>query len=192
MENNTNTNTNTNENKMQQIAETTILKVETLAKVVKKYASENEQFENVMICKYFAEFKQLKDDEKDEATKKALNKLFWSFFTPLEAAKIKLVTKVGNKVTKTGEANKAVLNAILQPYETQKKKVRNMLAATLNKGQFELHFAKKAYLQEFDKLTENEFCQLYKGANLIQIKNVLSYLSGRLIEAEKATKKSAK
>lgn len=52
MENTNNTNT-----------ENTIQAVDTLAKVVKKYASENEQIENVMICKCFAEFKQIKDDE---------------------------------------------------------------------------------------------------------------------------------
>jgi len=184
MENTNNTNTNTNENELQ--------KIETIARVLKGYANETGEIENAQICKFFAEFKQLKDSETDEATKKSLNKLFWAFFTPYEAAKVKLITKVGDKVTKTNEANKAVLNVILQPYEVQKSKIRNMLAATLNKGQFPLHFAKKAYLAEFDKLNEAEFNSLYKGANLIQAKNVVSYLAGRLIEAEKAAKKAAK
>lgn len=184
MENTNNTNANTNEN--------TIQAVETLAKVIKKYASESDNFEDAQICKFFADFKQIKDAETDEATKKSLNKLFWAFFTPLEAAKIKLVTKVGNKVTKTNEANKAVLNVILQPFETQKTKVRNMLAATLNKGQFTLHFTKKAYLIEYDNLKESDFAQLYKGANTIQSKTLVSFLAGRLIEKEKEQKKTAK
>lgn len=182
MENNTNTNTNEN----------AIIQIETLAKVIKKYASENEQFEDVQICKFFAEFIEAKNAEKDEATKKALNKLFWSYFTPLEAAKIKLVTKVGNKVTKTNEANKAVLNVILQPYEVQKAKVRNLLSATLNKGQFALHFTKKAYLAEYDSLSETDFAQLYRGANTIQSKTLVSFIAGRLIEKEKEQKKATK
>ena len=186
METNTNTNTNTAN------TENTIQAIETLAKVIKGYAAEDENFEDVQICKFFAEFKQLKDNETDEATKKALNKLFWAFFTPLEAAKIKLVTKVGNKVTKTNEANKAVLNVILQPYEVQKAKVRNLLSATLNKGQFALHFTKKAYLAEYDNLSESDFAQLYRGANTIQSKNLVSFLAGRLIEKEKGQKKTAK
>ena len=186
MENNTNTNTNTNE------SENVIIKVETLAKVVKKYASENAQIEDVQICKFFAEFIEAKNAEKDEATKKALNKLFWSHFTPLEAAKVKLVTKVGNKVTKTNEANKATLNTILQPYEVQKAKVRNMLSATLNKGQFALHFSKKAYMSKYDSLSETDFAQLYRGANTIQSKTLVSFLAGRLIDKEKEQKKAAK
>lgn len=172
--------------------ENTIIKIETLAKVVKKYASESESIEDAQICKFFAEFIEAKNAEKDETTKKALNKLFWSYFTPLETAKIKLVTKVGNKVTKTNEANKATLNTILQPFKVQKAKVRNLLAATLNKGQFALHFTKKAYMAEYDVLSEADFAQLYRGANTIQAKNLVAFLAGRLIEKEKEQKKAVR
>ena len=129
----------------------------------------------------FAEFEDLRKEWTPEERKEAA-KVFFSNFDKLTTAKIKVVTRINDKITKTSEKAKVIANVLFADVETQRQKVRGMLSnAVERKAQrYRLAFSKGLYLATFDILTEEEFLSLYKGVSTIKIEDVIALLTQKL------------
>ena len=129
----------------------------------------------------FADFQDLRKSLEPEERKEAA-KVFFANFDKLTTAKIKVVTRINDKITKTSERAKVIANVIFADIPTQRQKVRGMLSnAVERKAQrYRLAFSKGLYLAIFDSLTEEEFMSLYKGVSTIKIEDVIALLTTKL------------
>lgn len=157
--------------------------------VALKTAIEERNGENA--AKVFENLKTYKHENENEATE--IQKQFNSNFTKLEIATAKQLTKHNSQNVATNETAKNELNILTLPVSEQMKKVKNALSgyiATAAKGEkleFAAKYTKTAILQEYDNLTENDFCALYSGATL-QPSKVYRAVVARLEKAAKGAK----